>query len=728
MPGEGVYLLGERTDGVLGGEVGLAVAPFLDGEHTVDQIVDRLEGVIDLPSIYYAIELGRRSGFVVSEPPLPDSTAEVFWGSIGAAAAARRWSRQPPRFHLSVLAGEDAAASRRAFQELGWEEAVDGVEVVLVDDYLAPALAEINLARLRSRAAWLPAKLAGTMVWLGPLIDPGRTACWACMAQRISANREVASYVSWRHPGHRAPKIPAPMLSLTREIAARMLALMVARVDAGILGAGDRLLTFDFMTFQIEEHHVIRRPQCAACGDPALAQDQSPVVLQTQPLVPNADGYRSTAAETTYHRFVRHVSPIVGAVTELQRLSDDSDPTMHTYFAGHNFAVRSRNLRYLKEGLRSKSSGKGSTDSQARASAIGEALERYSGIFQGDEPRVTARYSSLDDALHPNLCMLFSDKQYAEQDRWLARESRFAVVPLPFDEDDEVEWTKVWSMTGSCWRQLPTGYLYYGYPHQADQFYYWADSNGNAAGNTLEEAILQGFLELVERDSVCLWWYNRLRRPAFDLASFADPWIDAVVARYDMLRRPVWVLDVTSDLGIPSFVALSARIDTPIEDILVACGAHLDPQIAVHRALGELNQFLPAVLPRHGDGSGEYAFPDPDCQEWWRSATRENQPYLVPDHAVPPRRRDDFPVVANADLRSSVEYCQRLVEGKGLEMLVHNQTRPDIGLPVAKVIVPGLRHFWARFGPGRLYDVPVAHGWLGEPTDEANLNPIPLFL
>ena len=45
-----------------------------------------------------------------------------------------------------------------------------------------------------------------------------------------------------------------------------------------------------------------------------------------------------------------------------------------------------------------------------------------------------------------------------------------------------------------------------------------------------------------------------------------------------------------------------------------------------------------------------------------------------------------------------------------MEMLVLDQTRPDIGLPVVKVIVPGMRQFWARFAPGRLFDVPVALG------------------
>lgn len=56
-----------------------------------------------------------------------------------------------------------------------------------------------------------------------------------------------------------------------------------------------------------------------------------------------------------------------------------------------------------------------------------------------------------------------------------------------------------------------------------------------------------------------------------------------------------------------------------------------------------------------------------------------------------------------------------------------DQTRADVGMTVVKVVVPGLRHFWARFAPGRLYDVPVRMGWLKEPLEEEDLNPIPVF-
>jgi hypothetical protein len=80
------------------------------------------------------------------------------------------------------------------------------------------------------------------------------------------------------------------------------------------------------------------------------------------------------------------------------------------------------------------------------------------------------------------------------------------------------------------------------------------------------------------------------------------------------------------------------------------------------------------------------------------------------------------------DLRDDVRRCQAIVEAKGLEMLVLDQTRPDLGLAVAKVVVPGLRHFWARFGPGRLYEAPVAPGWLERPLAEDELNPVAMII
>jgi ribosomal protein S12 methylthiotransferase accessory factor len=75
-----------------------------------------------------------------------------------------------------------------------------------------------------------------------------------------------------------------------------------------------------------------------------------------------------------------------------------------------------------------------------------------------------------------------------------------------------------------------------------------------------------------------------------------------------------------------------------------------------------------------------------------------------------------------------VELIRHRLESKGLELLVLDQTRPDVGIPVARVIVPGMRPFWTRLAPGRLYDVPVELGKQPMPTAYENLNPYPMFL
>jgi ribosomal protein S12 methylthiotransferase accessory factor len=507
-------------------------------------------------------------------------------------------------------------------------------------------------------------------------------------------------------------------------LAASEIARWVARGSSTELSG--KILTLDVLTWKTESHTLVRRPQCAVCGTPN--EREPTIVLQSRPKRFTRDGgHRSSCPEETLSRYGHHVSRLIGAVVGLGRFPG-GDGLVNVYGAGHNFARRQGSLAELKRGLRNHCAGKGVSDAQARASGLCEALERYCGVFRGDEPRITARLVDLGgSARHPNDCMLYSAEQYRDRAEWNARGSQWNGVPEPFDDSSAIEWSPAWSMTNQEVRYLPTAYCYFDYPQNP-----WTCvgcSNGNAAGNNLEEAILQGFFELVERDHVALWWYNRVRRPAVDLDSFDEPWLRQLT-RYLATNssREVWVLDLTADLQIPVFVALSRRIDRQPEEILTGFGAHFDARIALIRAVTELNQMLTWVMT---DSSGKRLVPDPlddpESLRWLKTATLENQPYLVPASA-PARRLGDFPTCHTGDLVEDVLACQKLVERQGMEILVLEQTRPDIGLPVVKVVVPGLRHFWARYAPGRLYGVPVRLGWLGQPLSENDLNPIPLFL
>jgi ribosomal protein S12 methylthiotransferase accessory factor len=423
------------------------------------------------------------------------------------------------------------------------------------------------------------------------------------------------------------------------------------------------------------------------------------------------------------------VSKISGVVRNLERRPALDGSGVFVFAAGYNPVMLPGCDDLLRSTFRTRCAGKGTSEAQARASALGEAIERYCGQFQGNEPRRRASFRSLGAlARDPNHWMGYSRRQYEMRHEWNRRRSRFTFVPVPLPDDAEIEWTPVYSLTRREHGYLPTSCCYLSYVQPAAEHHGVGCSNGNAAGSTLEEAILQGFFEVVERDAVAIWWYNQVRRPAVDLDAFAHPVLRRVVAFLRERGRDLWVLDVTSDLGIPVFAAISRSTRGP-EAITLGFGAHLDPEVALLRAVTEQAQTLAALLPDGGAPGVRLDFiDDPATLDWLTTATLAAQGYLVPETDTRPRGPRDFEERASGDLREDILHCQALVERLGMELLVLDQTRPEIGLPVVKVFVPGMRHFWARFAPGRLYDVPVQLGWLHEPRKEVDLNPVAMFL
>jgi ribosomal protein S12 methylthiotransferase accessory factor len=471
---------------------------------------------------------------------------------------------------------------------------------------------------------------------------------------------------------------------------------------------------------------LTRLPFCPGCGGGEVRPFAPPALESRVKTFTNDGGHRVVRPEETIARLAHHVSPIAGAVPVLERAAPGGDGVLHVYVAGNNMARPHKHLAHLRGDLRNMSAGKGTTDVQAKASGLCEGLERYSGVFRGDEPRRAARVRDLGDtAVSLHDCLLFSERQYRERHGRNAAGSRFSFIPEPFDPGAEVEWSPVWSLTRREVRHLPTAFCYYDYPQPPEQTFGVACSNGNAAGNTLEEAVLQGFLELVERDSVALWWYNRVRRPGVDLDSFGEPYLGKLAAFLGECGREFWAIDLTSDLGIPVFASICRRTAGPREQIVLGFGAHLEARVALLRAVTEMNQMLSSPLLDPGGKDDPHA--DPETAHWLATATVANQPYLLPADG-PPTTAATYPRVWADDMAADIAFCRARVEREGLEMLVLDQTRPEVGLPVAKVVVPGLRHFWTRFAPGRLYDAPVRLGWLARPLAEDELNPIPMFL
>jgi oxazoline/thiazoline synthase len=721
LPPDVVCLYSEDRKFLLHGELYCALANAIGkGGRSFQQLVRDLEKDFPSQQIHEALKrlLDRR--YILPASSASNGALAAYWASLGLPPETAKQNLQKCRVRIQSIDVPGETELGAALSELGVRvvKRLPDLTVCLVNDYLEERLAELNRQHLLDRTPWVLVQPSGIFPLVGPVFRPGQGACWTCLAERMKRNREVKAMLDRRQA---RPVVISPLAQQTfGQSSVQLAAVEIAKAIATDFHTqlGDQIISLDLLGSTIVKHHVATRPQCPSCGHKKLRDPRrapAPVELGAGgKVVMTSGGYRSVSSSATVARFRKHVSPLTGVVSSVERIQADL-PLSTNYHATHNFSGPSETVHELRAGLSGGSFGKGSTAEQGEASALMEAMERYSGIFQGDEIRAKRRFADFPsgEAIPPNDVLLFSDAQLRQGAAGMPASDEPDGIPALFDGSAKFEWSPVWSLRDARFKYLPTGLLYFFYRGDAA---FAADSNGCAAGNTLEEAMVQGFLELVERDAYAIWWYNRLQRPELDLGQFDDSFVRDLQQQLAQAGRRLWVLDVTSDLGIPTFVAVTHWMQGGRENIEFGSGAHFDARIALLRALTELNQFLSLGLM--GGGTGEKSSLDGSTP-----LRLQDHPYLTPSGSpmVQPESDSKF---GHLDTRAQVTACVALAKQAGLDFLVLDQTRPDIEAPVVRVIVPGLRHFYRRFAPGRLYDVPVKLGWRDRPLTENELNPI----
>jgi ribosomal protein S12 methylthiotransferase accessory factor len=720
LPPDVVCLYSEDRKYFLHGELYCALATAIGKNgRSLRDIAGALAQDFPPDKINEAVKRMLERRYVVQASPSSTGTVAAYWSSLGLPPELAEQNLASCRVRVQSIDVQGAAELATALAALGVRvvKSSPDLTITLVNDYLERKLAELNRERVSDKTPWLLVQPSGLFPLVGPLLSPGVTACWTCLFDRMIRNREVKGFLD------RGAAQPVAISPLARNTfgkgAIQFAAIEIAKAIATEFRTDLRnhIMSFDLMGSTIAKHYVAHRPQCPTCGDKKLKNPRrapAPIELGSgAKLVMTSGGYRSVTSRATVARFRKHVSPLTGVVTRLERIEADL-PMNTNFFAQHNFSAPAQNVNELRAGLSGGSFGKGSTAEQGEASALMESIERYSGIFQGDEIRSKRRFIDFPagDAIVPNDILLFSDEQYRTREMPTNDSHDTQPAPDPFDPSANIEWSPAWSLRDKRFKYIPTSLLYFFYSGPAA---FHADSNGCAAGNTREEAIVQGFLELVERDAYAIWWYNRTRQPEVDLSRFDDSYVRDLHSQLADTGRKLWVLDITSDLGIPTYVAILHWMQTGQENIEFGSGAHFDRRIALLRCLTELNQFLSIGLM--GGGTGEK--PSLDGVNPLRL---EEHPFLIPSGKPAPQPDADMKVALD-NTREQVDACVDIARRAGLDFLVVDQTRPDVEVPVVRVIVPGLRHFYRRFGPGRLYDVPVKLGLRDRPLPEAELTP-----
>jgi ribosomal protein S12 methylthiotransferase accessory factor len=704
----GVFFLSERKQWMTTSALFRMLCPKLGSGGEIDALIDTLSPALGPAEVHFGMEHLFGAGVVEAGPPQRTNPPPPAWrlGSIGhhrvtVLSLAGTGNPDPGSVLSDALA--EAGATLEPWRHGPLADRPGPVLVVTHD----PLSIDAPLAKTLSGGMWSPVKLSGDRLWFGPALGAG-AGSWPALRTCLAANRPVESFLvrqtgqpfgeTGDAPVRRHPDAPA---------AARALAERLAEASdwTAAFSAGPLEWRSDLGRFH---PHPAPTPLVSAPDRPNAGAPSGPAPVRFDPTIElrrGDGGYRCIPADKALDRLAPLVGSLTGPIAEEYPLP--AAPGCHVHAAA--FLITPRERQPAPDAFQGIALGKGRSATQARVSALAEAIERISAQWRDSDRCLTASLADLGDAaLGPDVLWNFSDAQIANRATInAATQDVRRQVPPPLDPDRPIVWTQGWSLTHDAPRFLPREHDHANAPEPRFGRY---NPNGCASGACLEEAVLQGFLELVERDAVAIWWYNRIARPGISTDALSDPAIRGMAAAISEAGWQVWMLDLTTDLGIPVVTAL-ARAESDGR-WCIGFGSHFEAELAAERAITELAQLF-RIDGRDGPPPWK---PGPAAQETFLyPLTRGDMP---PDAPLP--RRDT--------LAALIADCVGLVAGHGYEMLVTNLTRPGLALHVAKVTVPGLRHFWPRFGPGRLYGVPVRMGWCDAAIVEADLNPVPLFV
>lgn len=322
--------------------------------------------------------------------------------------------------------------------------------------------------------------------------------------------------------------------------------------------------------------------------------------------------------------------------------------------------------------------GKGLTLDAARASGAMEAAE----TFHAEHPQLPLRLGSwrrLDAEVRTADCSL---------------------LPLAprtgFDADLELLWAPGVDLLSQeeTWVPYELVHTHYTTTQLPGQSSFLASSNGLASGNHPLEAVVHGLYEVIERDATVLWELSSpaaRQATAIDTDTVADPGCRWVLDRFAAADVLVAVWEQTTDVGLPVFGCEIIDATDGMDAVPAAAGmgAHHDRGIALSRALTEAAQSRLTTIAGSRDDQPRSAY----ARGHDAATLRAHRAELAATASAAERPHDTAAGLLHdtfdEDLRDLLD---RLTDAGIEQVIAVDLSRPQLGIDVVRVVVPGLEH------------------------------------
>jgi len=316
-----------------------------------------------------------------------------------------------------------------------------------------------------------------------------------------------------------------------------------------------------------------------------------------------------------------------------------------------------------------KQMGKGASAIQAQASACMELGERFSFFTFKNNPDnfLVGDYQEMRDQGYPVL-----DTKY------LLQSVHDETHDIEFVEDVlrgiPMQWTWATRLSDNEDVLMPFSW-----------FFAINEFNGPSAGNSYEEAALQGICEIVERHVCALVTHEEIKTPLIDHESVRDPISKNLLKIFKDNKIDLYLNDFTLDTGICTVAALAIDRSTFPEksEIVYTAGTTPDPEKALIRAVTEVAQ----LAGDFNSGSNYIAsgLPKPLSMDEVTHVAESGKAITIQDIAN----------LGDTNIRVEVENCVTALAERGMDTFMLDVTHPELKIPAIYTIVPGA-HFRER--------------------------------
>jgi ribosomal protein S12 methylthiotransferase accessory factor len=544
-----------------------------------------------------------------------------------------------------------------------------------------------------SAGGWrYPVRLTHASLVLGPLLPPGGAPCPACLDRRWRGLRPAEEQRALETASEAFAYGVNPHLSpLVLERAADVVHGALSAPGPSPGRPWPPFHELDLRSLTVARYLLVPDAECPSCASAPEDCAAAACFVPASRTKRDPREYRLAAPRDYALPTLGYVNPVSGLLGRQARPMLFG--TVNSPVSG-SFSIRSK-----YDFHEAWWSGQGTRFATSRSLGFLEGLERLAGLTpRGRRTVVRAAYRDLgDDAIDPASCGLYEPSFYAGH----------AAAYRPYAPDREYYWVWGHSFARGGPVLVPEQLVYY-LDRRSDQAHFVQDcSSGCATGSCLEEAVLFGLLELVERDSFLLAWYARFAPPRIDPWSCRDRETLFMADRVARLGYDVHLFDLRADLAIPSVMAMASRRTPGLGQMVVAAAASLDPEQAIEGALSEVASYVPGFTARveaERDRLRTMATDYTLVKGIHDHALLWGLPEMWPHAAFlfegeRPRPADDVyaswagEYSPGSDLRQDLLFCVGRVRAAGLDVIVVDQTSPEqeqVGLKTACVLCPGL--------------------------------------